>query len=46
MIYARVSSHEQKAKGDLDRQVVYVLEHANPLHYPIILKEVGSGLNR
>lgn len=45
VIYARVSSHEQKAKGDLDRQVAYVLEHAGNLSNVLVLKEVGSGLN-
>jgi predicted site-specific integrase-resolvase len=47
VIYSRVSSHEQKQKGDLDRQVVKVIEYAagKNLRNPIILKEVGSGLN-
>lgn len=45
VIYARVSSQEQKAKGDLDRQVLYVLEHVHDLQNPLVLKEVGSGLN-
>lgn len=47
VIYCRVSSHEQQAKGDLDRQVVRVMEYASPfrLQNPLILKEVGSGLN-
>lgn len=47
IIYCRVSSHEQQAKGDLDRQVVKVMEYAEPFHLqnPLILKEVGSGLN-
>lgn len=47
VIYCRVSSHEQKTKGDLDRQVVKVLEFAEKykLVNPMILKEVGSGLN-
>ena len=45
VIYARVSSNEQKKKGDLDRQVVAVLEKAGSLNNPIVLKEVGSGLN-
>ena len=45
VIYARVSSNEQKKKGDLDRQVVAVLEKAGSLNNPVILKEVGSGLN-
>lgn len=45
VIYARVSSHEQKAKGDLDRQVVHILEQQSNLQKPLVLKEVGSGLN-
>ena len=45
VIYARVSSNEQKQKGDLDRQVVAVLEKAGSLNSPVVLKEVGSGLN-
>ena len=47
IIYCRVSSHEQKAKGDLDRQVVAVMEYASDknLQNPLILSEVGSGLN-
>ena len=45
VIYARVSSHEQKAKGDLDRQALYLVEHVGNLVNPVIIKEVGSGLN-
>ena len=47
IIYCRVSSHEQKQKGDLDRQAVKVIEFASDknLQNPLILKEVGSGLN-
>lgn len=45
VIYARVSSNEQKAKGGLDRQALFLMEHCNDLINPVILKEVGSGLN-
>ncbi|SDW52189.1 Predicted site-specific integrase-resolvase [Kandleria vitulina] len=45
VIYARVSSNEQKAKGDLDRQAVFLMENVDDLYKPIVLKEVGSGLN-
>ena len=47
VIYCRVSSHDQQSKGDLDRQVVKLMEYAQnyQLQNPIILKEVGSGLN-
>lgn len=45
VIYARVSSNEQKQKGDLDRQAMFLIENVPNLQNPIILKEVGSGLN-
>lgn len=45
VIYARVSSNEQKTKGDLDRQAMFLMENCRDLQKPIILKEVGSGLN-
>lgn len=45
VIYARVSSHDQKKHGDLDRQVVYLLESVDNIKNPVVLKEVGSGLN-
>ena len=45
VIYARVSSHEQKQKGDLDRQALFLIENVKDLHNPIIMKEVGSGLH-
>ena len=47
ILYCRVSSDEQQAKGDLDRQVVTLMEYAQvfQLQQPLILKEVGSGLN-
>jgi len=45
VIYARVSSHDQKKSGDLDRQAMFLVENASNLHNPLILKEVGSGLN-
>lgn len=45
VIYARVSSHEQKARGDLDRQATYIIDHVPDLQNPLVLKEVGSGLN-
>lgn len=46
VIYARVSSNEQKSKGDLDRQVISVLEgFSGKIKNPLIFKEVGSGLN-
>ena len=45
VIYARVSSHEQKSKGDLDRQVSFLVQSVKDLKNPTILTEVGSGLN-
>ena len=47
ILYCRVSSHEQEKKGDLDRQVVTLMEYAQRfgLQNPLVLKEVGSGLN-
>lgn len=45
VIYARVSSNEQKTNGDLDRQTMFLIENCNDLQKPIILKEVGSCLN-
>ena len=44
-IYARVSSNKQSINGDLDRQVLFLIESIANLQKPIILKEVGSGLN-
>ena len=45
VIYARVSSNEQKTKGDLDRQVSFLAQSVKDLKNPTILAEVGSGLN-
>ncbi len=46
-VYCRVSSHEQKAKGDLDRQVTTTERHCARagLGKPLIFTDVGSGLN-
>ena len=45
IIYARVSSNDQKKNGDLDRQALFLVENVKDLKAPMILKEVGSGLN-
>ncbi len=45
VVYARVSSHEQKTKGDLDRQALVLVESLTDTSNLEILKEVGSGLN-
>lgn len=45
VIYARVSSHDQKKKGDLDRQVMLLLQATNDLQNIKVIQEVGSGLN-
>lgn len=46
-LYARVSSHEQKQKGDLDRQKTRITEYAVKKGYKIahILEDVGSGMS-
>lgn len=46
-VYCRVSSHDQKQKGDLDRQQVRVYEYCLRKKYNVehIFTEVGSGMN-
>ena len=46
-VYCRVSSHSQKASGDLDRQKARLLEYCMKKKYnaEYILDEVGSGMN-
>ena len=46
-IYARVSSHEQKNRGDLERQVLDIMNACEKegLDKPIIIRDTGSGLN-
>jgi len=46
-VYCRVSSHEQKAKGDLNRQVATATRHCMKagLGKPVVFTDVGSGLN-
>jgi excisionase family DNA binding protein len=46
-VYCRVSSNEQKQKGDLDRQKSRVLEYAVKQHYSVehVISEVGSGMS-
>ncbi|ACX52895.1 DNA binding domain protein, excisionase family [Ammonifex degensii KC4] len=46
-IYARVSSHEQKARGDLDRQVESVRKKFDPRLFDdvLVVTDVSSGLN-
>lgn len=45
--YARVSSHDQKQKGDLDRQSQRISEYCakKKLKVEYIIKDVGSGLS-
>lgn len=45
--YARVSSHEQKQKGDLDRQSQRISEYCAKKKFRVeyIIKDVGSGLS-
>ena len=47
VIYARVSSYDQKEKGDLERQKRILLDHAKSKGYEVIatLEDVASGLN-
>ena len=46
-VYARVSSHEQKHKGDLKRQIDSVLVFCvqNEYKSPVVFQNIGSGLN-
>ena len=47
LIYARVSTNEQKNRGDLDRQINYIIREIiakNPKNLKVF-SEVGSGLN-
>ena len=45
IVYARVSSQKQRKTGDLDRQALFIVENVNGLINPLVIKEVGSGLN-
>lgn len=47
VIYVRVSSHDQKQKGDLERQKQNLLEYAKSKGYEVVavLGDVASGLN-
>jgi predicted site-specific integrase-resolvase len=46
-LYGRVSSHKQKARGDLTRQVDQLKAHAARQNYAVhsVYTDVGSGLN-
>ena len=46
-IYGRVSSHDQKQKGDLDRQIGRLATHCNKKKYKVAhtLQDVGSGMS-
>ncbi|MFX1253635.1 MAG: IS607 family transposase [Promethearchaeota archaeon] len=46
-IYARVSSHDQKKKGDVDRQIKVTKEYceARGASNPRVFKDISSGLN-
>lgn len=47
VVYCRVSSNDQKKKGDLDRQTGRVLTHCSSKGYyvPHVLSEVASGMS-
>jgi len=46
-VYCRTSSHEQKQKGDLERQKGRVLQHCVDKKYTVVetFEEVGSGMS-
>lgn len=46
-VYCRVSSHDQKQKGDLDRQKARLLQYCMDKEYKAeyVYEEVGSGMN-
>jgi len=46
-VYVRVSSHEQKQKGDLERQKNRMMEYCAKNGYKVdyVLEDVGSGLS-
>ena len=46
LVYARVSSQDQKSHGDLDRQALFLIEHeGKDMRNPLILEECGSGMD-
>jgi len=47
VIYVRVSSHDQKQKGDLERQKQSLLNYAKSKGYEVtaVLEDIASGLN-
>ena len=45
IIYARVSNHDQKAHGDLYRQVQFLIDSNDDLQNVLVLSEVGSSLD-
>ena len=46
LVYARVSSQDQKSHGDLDRQALFLVEHeGRDMRNPLILEECGSGMD-
>lgn len=45
VIYARVSSHDQKKQGVLDRQVSFLVTEIKDLQNVVVLSEVGSGVD-
>jgi putative resolvase len=46
-VYCRTSSHEQKAKGDMERQIGRVLQYCVDKEYKVVetFEEVGSGMS-
>ena len=42
IVYARVSSHDQKTHGDLDRQALFLVEHVPDMQNPLIQKKSSN----
>lgn len=45
VVYVRVSSQGQKQQGDLDRQISTIMTQASDIKNPVVVSDVGSGLN-
>lgn len=45
VIYARVSSYDEKLDGDLDRQIKFIMDTNGDLQNLLVLSEIGSNLD-
>ena len=45
VIYVRVSSYEEKKRGDLDRQATFIINRVDDLQNLLVLSEVGSAMS-